>query len=164
MPPTLRLDHRQVDRQSAERFVERLGDLPSFAWRAAGESARARLAERAAATAILQSVLAGAALHFEAWLIADGVETAARHHAFDAAERRGDRSLLEQWRAAHSVAATAALAVLARRLLPDASFRVLYRPFDRLVPEDAWREGSDGRGVSAQSRPTLDGRGEMKEG
>jgi hypothetical protein len=137
--PRRRMGHLAIPRQVAEltpsdepalecvnAFVDRLVDLPFFAWLAIGQSVSSQhdgLPVRLAARDALDIAIVDHGLGVPAWYVRDAVETA----AFLAARRvspwsRRERALFS---AAHGTAATAALALLARAHLPAAMLRTL---------------------------------------
>jgi hypothetical protein len=124
-----------VGLDAAQSFVQRLADLPTWAWLEVGHSLlrdRSSQAARATAAALLGATINGRGLAVAAWYACDAIETSAfyasRARCWTPSDRRA-------FAAAHLAAEHAALALLARQFVPDAQCATLVAPFESLVRE-----------------------------
>jgi len=144
--PGRRMGHLPIPRHVAElspsdeppsacvnAFVDRLVDLPFFAWLTIGQSVSSEHdgipVRRAALDALdaLDVAIVDHGLGVPAWYVRDAVQTAAFFAARGVAQwSRRERGLFV---AAHGTAETAALALLARAHLPAAVLRTLSMSF-----------------------------------
>ena len=116
-------------------FVDRLLDLPFFAWLAIGQSVSSEhgLPVRRAARDALDVAIVDHGLGVPAWYVRDAVETAAFLAARGVSQwSRRERALFA---AAHGTAETAALALLARAHLPAAMLRTLSISFASYIAD-----------------------------
>jgi hypothetical protein len=134
------------DREAVEQFVERLAALGLVDWLTVATSVTQTASSRAAADAALDRVVAQHRLAYDAWSIADDVETAF-HCGVGATGRAPSPRESLSLSIARLAAARAALALFVRPLLDSGDFESLYRPFASLVPHPA--------GTSSPRRPAV---------
>ena len=108
----------------AARFLEDLCALPRDRWLAIGAAALARDAGALAVT--LDRVIAEHGLGLDAWMLRDGVATAAHLACGDLSPSRAEHRCLD---AARRAAERTALALLAQPWLPRRDFEVMVGPF-----------------------------------
>ena len=147
--PRRRMGHLPIPRHAAEltpsdelalecvnAFVDRLLDLPFFAWLAIGQSVSSEhdgLPVRRAARDALDIAIVDHGLGVPAWYVRDAIETAAFLAARGVSQwSRRERGLFA---AAHGTAETAALALLARAHLPAAVLRTLSISFASYIAD-----------------------------
>ena len=147
--PGRRMGHLPIPRHVAEltpsddpalecvnAFVDRLLDLPFFAWLAIGHSVSSEhdgLPVRRAALDALDVAIADHGLGVPAWYVRDAIETAAFLAARGVSQwSRRERGLFA---AAHGTAETEALALLARAHLPAAVLRTLSISFASYIAD-----------------------------
>jgi hypothetical protein len=121
-------------------FVDLLAGLALDDWLLVGRSAigkRSAPERRATACGRLDATIRAHDLTVAAWYVRDSVETAACLAAGTVSRWQSlDRRMFS---AAHGAADAAALALLARDLLPANVFALLMAPFTSVAPEPFWR-------------------------
>lgn len=122
----------QTDQEAVELFVEQLGSFHLDDWLSVAKTSwEAKPSQETLAG--LDGLVAELQLGVDAWSVADDVETAAQYSLASTQLRLSPRDC-ESLRVARQAAATAALALFVRPLLPAGDFESLYRPFSSLVP------------------------------
>jgi hypothetical protein len=125
-----------TNQEAVEQFVERLATLGLADWLSVATSVTRTASSRADANAALDRVVAQHDLAYDAWSIADDVETAF-HCGVGANERVPSPRESLSLSIARQAAARAALALFVRSLLTATDFESLYRPFASLAPQPA---------------------------
>jgi hypothetical protein len=113
----------------AWEFIETLG--ATDAWIGAATSARNTPGSKAARD-VLEALVRQEGLAVMAWYLNDGVDTVAWYWN-QVPRKQGNRG--RETHTAIEAARAAALAVLLRRRLGERRFRILYEPFESVVPQ-----------------------------
>jgi hypothetical protein len=138
--------------EPVEQFVERLATLGLVDWLSVAASVTQTASSRADANAALDRVVAQHGLAYDAWSIADDVETAFQCGAGTTGRVPPPRDSLSL-AIARQAAARAAVALFVRSLLTATDFELLYRPFaSRHGVTSTTAASRDGRASSEATR------------
>lgn len=119
----------QAALEAPVEFIDRLAELSFDIWMEVGKTVAAHreTGDYATARALLAAAISDQRLNVAAWMIRDGVDTAAFYATVGRSRiSRAERRTLA---AAHGAAEGAALALLVRAWLPRSDLATLYAPF-----------------------------------